>query len=125
MVLDLQDATRTFADGIDSSQIRLFGTSSAPLEAPAGRQRRRAEPRNGGPMLGVATDEEYDDEDGDDMDDGDDGFSDDGQGIAIGDEEDEQEGDVDFADSGSENDLDLATGRLACRVVPPRALPNG
>ncbi|KAI9635244.1 uncharacterized protein MKK02DRAFT_25911 [Dioszegia hungarica] len=109
MVLDLQDATRTFADGIDSSQIRLFGSSSAPLEAPAGRQRRRAEPRNGGPMLGVATDEEYDDEeDGEDIDEDD--FTSDGEGMAIGDEEDEQDGEVDFADSGSENDLDLATG---------------
>lgn len=34
MVMDLQDANRTLGDGIAQSEIRLFGSSSAPLVAP-------------------------------------------------------------------------------------------
>ena len=32
MVMDLQDVTRSLADGISKSQIQLLGTSSAPLQ---------------------------------------------------------------------------------------------
>ena len=117
MVMDLQEASRTFADGIKSSEIRLFGSSSAPLQVQQ-RERRRAEPRNGGPMLGRADDDEYDDEDDDegDMEDDDDYESDaelGNGGVAAGDSEDEVNGDGDVAyasDSDEELDLDLVSG---------------
>lgn len=56
MVMDLQEATQTFGEGIKGSEIRLLGSSSKPLEV---RQRRRADARNGGPILGRAEDDEY------------------------------------------------------------------
>nr|XP_019000474.1 ribosome biogenesis protein BMS1 [Kwoniella mangroviensis CBS 8507]OCF63935.1 ribosome biogenesis protein BMS1 [Kwoniella mangroviensis CBS 8507] len=108
MVMDLQDANRTFADGIQNSEIRLFGHSSAPLEvSQQQRVRRAAAPRSGGPMLGSADDEEYDsDEDGEDLED------EDGEGMVNGfDNESEEEGDVRYAESDSDNDdLEFATG---------------
>lgn len=101
MVMDLQDASQTFGEGIQTSQIRLFGSSSAPLQVDQERVRRRAEPRNGGPILGQADEDDYsvDNEDFDDEDlkleDG---------APAAGDSDSEQEGDVDFASSDSEDD---------------------
>lgn len=117
MVMDLQEASRTFADGIKSSEIRLFGSSSAPLQVQQ-RERRRAEPRNGGPMLGRADDDEYDDEDEDEGDlKDDDEYESDAElgngGMAAGDSEDEVNGDGDVAyasDSDEELDLDLVSG---------------
>jgi ribosome biogenesis protein BMS1 len=106
MVMDLQDATSTFADRIESSQIRLFGTSSAPLEVGARRNRRAAEPRSGGPMLGRADDEEIDEADGEDFDDE---FDDDREGIPE-ESDDEQDAEVVYAESDSDNDLELTTG---------------
>ncbi|WVW82380.1 hypothetical protein I302_104387 [Kwoniella bestiolae CBS 10118] len=109
MVMDLQDANRTFADGIQNSEIRLFGHSSAPLEVSQQRVRRAAAPRSGGPMLGSADDEEFDsglDEDDFEDEDGE------GEGMIDGlDDESEDEGDVRYAESDSDNDdLEFATG---------------
>ncbi|ODN84558.1 hypothetical protein L202_00485 [Cryptococcus amylolentus CBS 6039] len=105
MVMEMQDAQNTFADNIQNSEIRLFGHSSAPLQAPVQRVRRRAEPRAGGPMLGKADDDEFDDDsDEDDFD---------GEGEPrFGDDESEgDERDVAYADSDSDHDdLALATG---------------
>lgn len=106
MVMEMQDAKTTFGENIEASQIRLFGSSSAPLEVQQQRNRRRAEPRNGGPILGSATDgeEEMDDEDEDDF------GSEDGEGAHISEVSDEeQDGEVDFASSDSEDDLGAAT----------------
>jgi len=121
MVMDLQDAGRTFGEGIQLSQIRLFGSSSAPLDVIQERARRRAEPRNGGPILGVADHDDYED-DGQEDEDGasdEDGYEDEEQEdgmdrIPPGDSADEQDGDIDYASSdsgdGDEDDLALATG---------------
>ena len=98
MVMDLQDASKTFGEGIEGSQIRLLGSSTAPLQLQAEQTRRRAEPRNGGPMLGAA----------DDMDESDWEEDEDEEGGPIGDLNDE-DGDADFASSDSENDLANAT----------------
>jgi ribosome biogenesis protein BMS1 len=108
MVMDLQDATSTFADRIQSSQIRLFGSSSAPLEIQNERVRRRAEPRAGGPILGRADDEDFD-EDEDEVEVGEFEEETDRDGMS-GESEDDQYGEVVYADSDSENDLELATG---------------
>ncbi|WRT64214.1 uncharacterized protein IL334_001143 [Kwoniella shivajii] len=111
MVLDLQDANKTFADGIQNSEIRLFGHSSAPLEHVQQRIRRAAAPRSGGPMLGAADEEDYDDEDGNENEE--DSEDDDGEGLTGGlnDDSEEEEGDVRYAESDSDNDdLRLATG---------------
>jgi len=106
MVMEMQDAKTTFEENIEASQIRLFGSSSAPLEVQQQRNRRRAEPRNGGPILGSATDgeEEMDDEDEDDL------GSEDGEGAHISEVSDaEQDDEVNFASSDSEDDLGAAT----------------
>ncbi|WWC66342.1 uncharacterized protein I206_100243 [Kwoniella pini CBS 10737] len=110
MVMDLQDTNRTFADNIQNSEIRLFGHSSAPLEVSQKRTRRAAVPRSGGPMLGSADDNEFDEEDGSDEEG--DLYDDDTEGQVDGlNEESDEEGDVRYADSDSENDdLELATG---------------
>ncbi|WVR05949.1 hypothetical protein IAU60_002976 [Kwoniella sp. DSM 27419] len=109
MVMDLQDANRTFADGINASEIRLFGHSSAPLEVSKERVRRAAAPRSGGPILGSADDDDEDDLGSDEED-----FEDDdGEGPVDGFEDaSEVEGDdVNYADSDSEHeDLAMATG---------------
>ncbi|OCF41810.1 ribosome biogenesis protein BMS1 [Kwoniella heveanensis CBS 569] len=113
MVMDLQEASRTFADGIQSSEIRLFGHSSAPLEVTTKeRVHRAAAPRSGGPMLGAAEDEEYDEDGSDDEVDFEDD-NEDGEGMAHRMEDDsaEEGGDINYADSESDNeDLALATG---------------
>ncbi|KAK8865986.1 hypothetical protein IAR55_001136 [Kwoniella newhampshirensis] len=109
MVMDLQDAERTFADGIQASQIRLFGHSSAPLDAPEARIRRVAEPRNGGPILGSADDTDFDEDEGSDSQ----GEFEDEDGEAHFDDEepDKRDGEVAYADSDSElDDLAFATG---------------
>lgn len=114
MVMEMQEAGKTFSDGINKAEIRLFGHSSAPLQVKQERNRRAAEPRSGGPMLGAADDDDdeldadmLDDEDGD-MDE-DDFESDNGR--APGDSDDErQDGEVAYADSDSENDLDQMKG---------------
>ena len=106
MVMDLQDAAQTFGEGIQTSQIRLFGSSSAPLQVEQERVRRRAEPRNGGPILGKAEDDEYSDEAGDE-DDMEEGMEFAEGDIAAGDSNSEQDGEIDFASSDSEDD-DLA-----------------
>ena len=112
MVMDLQDATRTFSEGIESSQIRLLGSSTAPLSTQQERVRRRAEPGNGGPILGrVASEDEADDEeDGDDGEDDEEGeeFDDDAEPVGF-DDASEDDGDADFAGSDSDNDLVNAT----------------
>ena len=108
MVMDMQDATTTFGEGIQNSQIRLFGSSSAPLQVQNERIRRRADPRNGGPMLGSASDDEDAEFDEDDED----GFEDEEDaenGILAGDSDSEQDGELDFASSDSEDDLAEAT----------------
>ncbi|ORX35996.1 hypothetical protein BD324DRAFT_642702 [Kockovaella imperatae] len=96
MVMDLQDASKTFGEGIQNSEIRLLGTSTAPLQLQ--RTRRRAEPRNGGPILGTASDDEDDDQ-----------FTDEevysAEGVPMNDESEEEGGDADFAGSDSDNDL--------------------
>lgn len=106
MVMDLQDATKTFGEGIKASQIRLFGSSSAPLEVTEQRTRRRAEPRNGGPILGKADEKEMNFE-SDEDDDADDFEDDDDAAVMPGDSESEEDGDLHFASSDSEDD-DLA-----------------
>ncbi|EKD03566.1 hypothetical protein A1Q2_02149 [Trichosporon asahii var. asahii CBS 8904] len=105
MVIEMQDAQATLAEGMEKSQIRLFDSSSAPLtvDSDGKRKRRAAAPRSGGPMLGAASD---DDEDFDDEFDEDDG----GARIEEIDDDDEQEKDVAYASSDSENDLDMVTG---------------
>ena len=112
MVMDLQEASRTFADGIKSSEIRLFGSSSAPLQVQQ-RERRRAEPRNGGPILGKADEDEHDedDEEFDDDEDVSDAEIENG-GVPAGDSEDDaEEGDVAYADSDSDDfDADMMNG---------------
>lgn len=105
MVLDLQDAAHTFGERIKDSQIRLFGSSSVPLQIDQQRVRRRAEPRNGGPILGQADEGEYDTEDDDDLVDEDEEAMENGH--AAGDSDSEQDGELDFASSDSEDD-DLA-----------------
>jgi len=108
MVMDMQEATKTFGEGIQNSQIRLFGSSSAPLEVQQERVRRRADPRNGGPILGSASDNEdaeFDDDDEDGFEDEEDAEN----GIAAGDSDSEQNGELDFASSDSEDDLAEAT----------------
>jgi len=101
MVMDLQDASKTFGEGIEGSQIRLLGSSKVPLQLQAERIRRRAEPRNGGPVLGVADDDEESDLEYDD---------DDAKAGPVGDlSDDHDEGDADFVSSDSENDLVNAT----------------
>ncbi|WWC86323.1 uncharacterized protein L201_001196 [Kwoniella dendrophila CBS 6074] len=112
MVMDLQDANKTFADGIQNSEIRLFGHSTAPLEHTQQRVRRAAAPRSGGPMLG-GTDDDDDDEEEYGSDEDEEDYEDvDGEGIVDGlNEESDQEGDVRYAESDSENDdLEFATG---------------
>ncbi|KAL7424733.1 Glycoside hydrolase 2 (Mannanase, beta-galactosidase) [Cryptotrichosporon argae] len=100
MVLDLQDASRTLGEGMAASQIKLFGSSSAPIDV--ARERRAAAPRSSGPVLGAADDDEDDDFD--------DGFDDEaGQAVDQSDD-DEQEGSVVYAGSDEENDLDLVSG---------------
>lgn len=107
MVMEMQEANATLADGIKNSEIRLFGNSAGALrveEDSGKRVRRRAEPRSGGPMLGAATDD-------DDESDFDDEFDDEEGGARIEEmDEDGEEGDVAYADSDSDNDLALATG---------------
>lgn len=114
MVMDLQDAGRTLAEGMADSNIRLFGDSTAALKVdPAAskqqrRERRRAEPRSGGPMLGSAdADGDYDDmEDNSDEDEDEDGAH-------IEEIDDDDEGSVVYAGSDEDNDdLELATGFL-------------
>lgn len=128
MVMDLQDAGTTFADNIAKSEIKLFGSSSAPLSVSQQRTRRRAEPRNGGPILGSASDDypsddvdsADDDEDAEEDDDdflneyeegeGSDGEISDGRsGDQSGSDEDADDG-ADYAASDSDNDLENATG---------------
>ncbi|WOO85272.1 Ribosome biogenesis protein bms1 [Vanrija pseudolonga] len=104
MVMDLQDANETLAEGIAKSEIRLFNSSSAPLSADQGkRERRRAEPRSGGPILGADEDEDdFDDEYDED---------DERDGGRFEEVDDDEGGDVDYAGSDSDNDdLELATG---------------
>jgi ribosome biogenesis protein BMS1 len=111
MVMEMQEAGKTFGDGIENAEIRLFGHSSAPLQVKQERSRRAAEPRSGGPMLGAADDEEDLDEDmfDDDGDMDEDDFESDDR--APGDTDDErQDGEVAYADSDSENDLDQMRG---------------
>lgn len=105
MVIEMQDAQTTLAEGMEKSQIRLFDSSSAPLtvDSDGKRKRRAAAPRSGGPMLGAASD---DDEDFDDEFDEDEG----GARIEEIDDDEEQEKDVAYASSDSENDLDMVTG---------------
>ena len=111
--MDLQDASRTFAEGIESSQIRLFGSSSAPLQVDGERQRRRAEPRNGGPILGRSSDEETGNEDWDDDDaeNEDRELESDEEPVAMGEETSDEDlnDDADFASSDEENDVALTT----------------
>lgn len=102
MVLEMQDAAHTFGERIQDSQIRLFGSSSAPLKVDQARVRRRAEPRNGGPILGQASEEDYETDDAEDLEDGDD--YPDANGVAAGDSGSEQNGDLDFASSDEEDD---------------------
>jgi len=110
MVMEMQEAGKTFGEGMQNAEIRLFGHSSAPLKVQE-RVRRQAEPRSGGPILGSADDDEDDidsdmmDEDGE-MDEDD--FEDDDR--AAGDSADEQDGEVAYADSDSDNDLDQMGG---------------
>jgi ribosome biogenesis protein BMS1 len=110
MVMEMQEAGKTFSEGMQNAEIRLFGHSSAPLKVQE-RVRRQAEPRSGGPILGSADDDEDDidsdmmDEDGE-MDEDD--FEDDDR--AAGDSADEQDGEVAYADSDSDNDLDQMGG---------------
>ncbi|KAK4686213.1 ribosome biogenesis protein BMS1, partial [Tremellales sp. Uapishka_1] len=112
MVMDLQDATRTFEDGIESSQIKLFGTSSAPLEVTKERVRRRAEPRTGGPILGGVDEEDEDDEEGlMDEDDFDNDSETEHGGAVLGVDHASDSDDVAYADSDDGDfDLSLATG---------------
>ena len=110
MVMDLQDATKTFGEGIEQSQIRLFGSSSAALEVDQERVRRRAEPRNGGPVLGSADDE--DDEGEGDFEDEDNENDEDGEfrrGLMDDSEVENEEADVNFLSSDSDDDLAAAT----------------
>lgn len=116
MVMDLQDAEKTFADNIQASEIRLFGHSSAPLQVTEERKdrvRRRAESRSGGPMLGKADDDEFDeslDED-DEFDDASDAEDGGGFDEASGESDDDDERDVAYAESESDHDdLAFATG---------------
>ncbi|ORY32316.1 hypothetical protein BCR39DRAFT_523914 [Naematelia encephala] len=115
MVMELQEANRTFAEGIQSSQIRLFGSSSQPLKV-QDRARRRAEPRNGGPILGSAGDDEFDDDDGEDDEDEDGdlsvgGFGDDADSGINLEDVDEQDDDIAYASSdGGDDDLDMVAG---------------
>lgn len=110
MVMDLQEAGKTFGEGIQNAEIRLFGHSSAPLQVQQERSRRRAEPRSGGPMLGSADDEEEDDFD-DGLEDLNDDSADSTGAPAAGDSDDEeQDGDVVYAESDSDNDLDQMDG---------------
>nr|XP_018267214.1 ribosome biogenesis protein BMS1 [Kwoniella dejecticola CBS 10117]OBR89372.1 ribosome biogenesis protein BMS1 [Kwoniella dejecticola CBS 10117] len=113
MVMEMQDANRTFADNIKNSEIRLFGHSSAPLEVSQVKQqrvRRAAAPRSGGPMLGSADDADLDEDDGSEEED--DFEDEDVEGLVNGlDDESDQEGDLRYAESDSDNDdLELATG---------------
>ena len=115
MVMNLQDAGRTFGEGIQESQIRLFGSSSAPLDVTQQRPRRRAESRNGGPMLGRAdvddSDAEGVDDDEDDEDDSGDAFEDEdanGGGAEIA-PDDGGDGGAAYASSDSDDDLAQAT----------------
>lgn len=117
MVMDLQEATRTFGEGIQQSQIRLFGSSSAPLDVSHERVRRRAEPRNGGPLLGRADDEGFEeDEKENEDDDGEldaNGFEDEedeSDRLPAGGSDEERDGDVAFASSDSDGGLAEATG---------------
>ncbi|KIY31115.1 ribosome biogenesis protein BMS1 [Cryptococcus gattii E566] len=116
MVMDLQDAEKTFADNIQASEIRLFGHSSAPLQVTEERKdrvRRRAEPRSGGPMLGKADDDEFDESlDEDDEFDDASGAEDGGRfDEASGESVDDDERDVAYAESESDHDdLAFATG---------------
>lgn len=107
MVMGLQDADSTLADRIANSDIRLLGSSSAPLQV---RERRRAEPRAGGPMMGEADEDAYeeDSDEADEFDDDEDMDMADGA-PAVGDDESDagQDGDVAYAESDSDNDLDL------------------
>ena len=113
MVMDLQDAGRTFGEGIQGSQIRLFGSSSMPLDVQHERIRRRADPRNSGPILGSV--DEYGDENGDEEDsifdeeDSEDGVLDEGGELAYTSDA-EQQGDVAYASSDSDGDLGAAIG---------------
>ena len=113
MVMDLQEAGKTFGEGIENAEIRLFGHSSAPLQVQQERARRRAEPRSGGPMLGSADDDE-DVDDLEDASDDDDLNEEDldlnGEPAAGDSEDDQQDGDVAYADSDSDNDLDQMQG---------------
>lgn len=105
MVLDLQDAAHTFGERIQDSQIRLFGSSSAPLQVDQQRVRRRAEPRNGGPILrGQADDEEYETDDDEALEDNDDDDVPGADGVAAGDSGLDQDGELDFASSDEEDD---------------------
>lgn len=114
MVMEMQEAGKTFGEGMQNAEIRLFGHSSAPLQVQQERARRRADPRSGGPMLGSADEEEDGDDDvegeldEDDMED----FDDEGDEAPVpGDsDDDEQDGDVAYADSDSDNDLDQMRG---------------
>lgn len=101
MVMEMQEAGATLGDAIKNSEIRLFGSSSAPLKVE--RSRRRAEPGSGpGPMANS---------DDDDEDDFDDEFDEDEGGARFEDVDDEQDdGDVAYADSDEDNDLDLVSG---------------
>lgn len=108
MVMDLQEAGATLGERMEKSDIRLFSGSTAPLKVDAHegkkRVRRAAAPRDGGPMLGAAED---DDEDFDDDFDEDDDESD---GARLEEIEDDDEGSVVYAGSDEDNDLDLVSG---------------
>ena len=105
MVMDLQDASKTFGEGIQNSEIRLFGSSSAPLQVTQERVRRAAEPRTGGPILGGADDDDEDDYDSDEGDLEDDDQSENGAKIEdLDDDEGGADEDVNFASSDEEDD---------------------
>ncbi|EIW72781.1 hypothetical protein TREMEDRAFT_25428 [Tremella mesenterica DSM 1558] len=95
MVMDLQDANRTFADGIEQSQIRLFGTSSVPLQI--------KEERNLGEN--ESDDEDFEDLSADHM------LGDDVQHAADDSESDiNDDAEAHYAASDSDNDLENTTG---------------
>ena len=112
--MDLQEAGKTFGEGIENAEIRLFGHSAAPLQVQQERARRRAEPRDGGPILGSADDDEDDVDDLEDASDDDDLDEDDldldGEPAAGDSDDEQQDGDVAYAESDSDNDLDQMAG---------------
>ncbi|WVN85478.1 uncharacterized protein L203_100624 [Cryptococcus depauperatus CBS 7841] len=115
MVVNLQDAQHTFADGIQSSEIRLLDHSSAPLQMTQAigngekRNRRRAEPKTGVFLLGSADDDEFDDEGTDEEDDLDE-YEQESE-MNNNDDSESESDDIAYAGSDSDHDdLALATG---------------